>query len=261
MRNKLLFITVLLLSVTLITGCSLTKNEPKEAKEKNVVITNEDMKIFTTAAEAVFKVEKEKLTMNDLTAKEKGSIATSLPEINMYESSGPQMIETFQKYFGKDQKVEFGDIKCGDDHGSEEANIMLIYDKEKEKYVYNDKHPGHGGGGIKFVGHELTFDSVVVKGDTVEFKEKVLFYYPGLCHDIGPCEYGKAYKTYTDAKNETNPLTDIDNNDKYTKTDYLTDMKMAEIDKVVEDYRNDLVTYTFTFVKEDGHYIFKEYHK
>ena len=75
MRNKLLFITVLLLSITLITGCSLTKNEPKEAKEKNVVITNEDMKIFTTAAEAVFKVEKEKLTMNDLTAKEKGSIA------------------------------------------------------------------------------------------------------------------------------------------------------------------------------------------
>ena len=34
MRNKLLFITVLLLSVTLITGCSLTKMNQKKQKKR-----------------------------------------------------------------------------------------------------------------------------------------------------------------------------------------------------------------------------------
>ena len=109
------------------------------------------------------------------------------------------MNEEFKKYFGNNQSLKFVDIKCDNDHGSEEANIMMKYDANQDKYVYNDNHPGHGGYG-DFIGKKMVLDSI----------EKT----------------EKGYNL---------------------------------VAKVLEDYKKQLDTYTFIFVKEDGRLIFNSY--
>ncbi len=260
MRKKLLLLMIVLVLIT-VTGCSLKKPEKGPTLTEKVTVTEQDMETIKKVSEVIFNVEKEKLKVDDLTAAEKGQIAVDLAGGYFTDISGTEMTNNFRKYFGDKQEVEYEDIKCFEDHGSEEANIMLTFDKEKDKYVYNDKHPGHGGGGKAFIGSEMSFDSLDIVENEYHYNVKVLFYGTAMCHDIGPCEYGKAYKSYNDAKNETNSLADIDNNTKYTETDYMTDLPIVHLEKVIEDYKDKLDTYEFIFVKENNNLVFKEYKK
>ena len=258
MRKKLLFGLVLLIALVS-TGCSLKKDEKRPTLVEKVTVTEQDMETFKKVSEAIFNVEKEELKIKDLTPEENGKIAV---EFYGYftDTSGTEMTKNFRKYFGEDLKVEYGDIMCPWDHGSKEENIMLYFDKEKDRYVYNDKHPGHGGGGVEFIGNELAFDSLDIVADEYHYKVKALFYGQAMCHDVGPCDYGKAYKNYSDAKNETNSLTEIDNNSKYVEKDY-NDFPITHLDKVIEDYKDKLDTYEFIFVREKNNLVFKEYKK
>lgn len=263
MKKKILFVSVLLLTITVLTGCSLTKE--KETKEptliEEAIVTNEEAKTLDKITKIIFNVEKEELKVEDLTEEEKGEIARELTEGRYTETSGKEMTSLFQKYFGEGQTVKFGDIKCFMDHQNENEQTLYYFDKEKDKYVYNESHPGHGGGGVAFIGNKMTFDSLGIVGNEYHYNVKVLYYGEGMCHDIGPCDYGKAYKTYKDAKNGTNPVADIDGNTKYTSTDYMTDLPIVDLDSLIDDYRDKLDTYEFVFVKEKGNLIFKEYHK
>ena len=45
---------------------------------------------------------------------------------------------------------------------NEEEQILYYYDKEQDKYVYNDKHPGHGGGGVERIGFYLDYDNLEI---------------------------------------------------------------------------------------------------
>ena len=262
MKKKLLIIPALLLGVSTLTGCSFTKEKVKEPTlVEKVVVTSEEEKTLEKISKLVFNVEKEELKVNDLTGEEKGSLAVELTEGRFLDTSGSEMTSLFKKYFGDGQKPEYGDIKCFMKHEKESEQTLYYFDKDKDKYVYNEEHPGHGGGGNAFIGSEEVFDSLEIIDKEYHYKAKVLFYGTAMCHDIGPCEYGKAYKSYSSAKNETDPLTTIDNNNKYSEEDYMTGLPIVHLDKVIEDYKDQLDTYEFIFVKEHNNLVFKEYHK
>lgn len=262
MRKKLLLVLVLLIALAC-TGCSLKTREKRPTIAEEVTVTEEDMETFKKVSEAIFDVEKEELKIDDLTPAEKGELAIKVYEDGGYYTmaTGKAFKKNFEKYFGTGHEIEFEDIPCFIDHGSKEENIMLYFDENQDKYVYNEAHPGHGGGGNPFIGSRMTFDSLGIIGDEYHYTTRVLFYGTAMCHDIGPCDYGKAYKSYIDAKNEINPLVEIDNNEKYVDNDPMAQFPTVDIDQVVEDYKEKLETYEFVFVREGNNLIFKEYFK
>ena len=233
-----------------------TKEETTEKKKENIskIISNEELELMNKVSDVVFQVEKEALETKDLTDEQKIEIAGNLTS-GYTSSTGTEMNEAFKKYFGNNQSLKFVDIKCDNDHGSEEANIMMKYDANQDKYVYNDNHPGHGGYG-DFIGKKMVLDSIEKTEKGYNLVAKVLFY-EGTIHDTGPTDYKSAYKSYVDAKEQKNELVKIYGNDNYKISWY--EVPTYDIDKVLEDYKNQLDTYTFIFVKEDGRLIFNSY--
>ena len=248
---------LLLLTITL-TGCNLLKpkpnNEPTK-KPEQATITSTDIATMEKASEAIFNTEKESLKVSDLTDKERGEVARNLA-VNFQEKSGSEMAKEFNKYFGEGEVV-YEDIPCFEKHTSEEEQTLFIFNKEQDKYIFNPKHPGHGGGGKVSTQVKMILDSYAIEGDSYIYNAKILFYGPFWCHDVGGCEYGKAYKSATDVKNEVNALADISAN-------YMVEgdgPPTADMDKVMEDVKDKLDTYQFIFEKQNGNLIFKEYKK
>ena len=260
MRKKILWIVIMTITLLgLTTGCELAINTNTNNNVKNepAKITKEQISTMEKISKLAFDTKEESLKIEDMSDELKTNIAKQLVSYTN-ETTGTEMINAFQKYFGKNQTIEFTDMKCWIDHGSEDQNTIYFFDKEKDKYVYNEKHPGHGGGGAEFYGNIQGFDNVEVDGDEYHYNAKILFYGIGVCGDIGGCQYGKAYKSYSDAKNGTNPIVDIDNTNKYWE-DY--DLPKLNEETLLEDNRGSLETYTFVFKIEDGNLIFKEYYK
>ena len=258
MKKKLLL--PLFLAVLTLTGCSLIPTKQvAEVKQEPLEVTGEEMSALEKVSKLVFTIEKETFTKEDLTEDQKANIARSLSN-NFLQTTGTEMTKEFQKYFGSDQTVTYNDLGCGMDHGSEEENALYIFDKAQDKYIYNDKHPGHGGGWKDVIDFKMAFEKLTIEDDEYHYAVKVLFYGKYGCPDAGPCTYGKAYKSYNDAKNETNALVEIDNNEKYV-VGIGTDMAKTNMDQVMTDVKNQLDTYEFVFVREDGNLIFKEYKK
>ena len=261
MKKKLFYGLFLILGITLLSGCKLSFNrkEPEE-KIEPVTITAEEMATMKKVSEVVFLKEKTDLKVEDLTEEEKAEIARNLPEKGYMESTGTEMTTLFKKYFGQEQTVKFDNIKCFMDHYSEDANIMLIFDTEKDQYVYNENHPGHGGGGVGFYGTKMGYEKVEANTKEYKYDAKVLFYGEGMCHDIGPCEYGSAYKSYEEAIKGQNALIDIDHS-AYTQEDPYSGLPVVDMDKLFEDYKSQLDTYRFIFQKEGENLVFKSYKK
>ena len=269
MNKKIVKIILVLVVVTLLTGCRLVRKKktvpttnPVEVKEKTVSINYKETEAMKKVSELVFNVEKDSLKVDDLSNDDKAGMARSLiaSEGKSYtEVTGTEMTNNFKKYFGSNQKIEYNDIKCFLDHGNDEENIMLYFDKDKDMYVYNEKHPGHGGGGNEYIGFYLDYENIEVTGNEYKYEVKILFYGKAVCHDIGGCNYGKGYKTYEDAKNEKNSLLEIDNNNRYTNMS--CDFPIVHLDDVFKDYRDKLNTYIFNFKKVNNNLIFVNYEK
>ena len=257
MKKYTKLLLLFLLTITL-TGCRFLKPKPvvePTSEPVKVMITSADIETMEKARDAIFDVEKESLKVSDLTDAERGAVARKLV-VYYQEKSGTEMAKEYNKYFGEGEVV-FEDIPCFEKHNKEEEQTLLIFDKEQDKYITNPNHPGHGGGGQVSTQVKMIADSYSVDGETYIYNAKVLFYGPFWCYDVGGCEYGKAYKSAKDAKNETNPLADISAN--YMKE---TDgPPTADIDKVMEDVKDKLDTYQFIFEKIDGNLVFKEYKK
>ena len=264
MKKILLKGSVLVLGIVLLTGCDLIKggNNPEtpknQATEKEVTVNYQDIDNMKKISSLVFEVEKESLKESEFTEDKKSTLARTLVNKNMEDTTGTEMLNVYEKYFGKGKKIEFTDLKCNWDHGSEEVNIIYHFDKDKNKYVYNEKHPGHGGGGKEFIGSEIVLENLRVKDDEYIYEAKVLFYGTAVCGDLGSCQYGKGYKSYEDAKEDKNALLDIDNSNNYWNRNEFPYLLM---DKLMSDFRDKLDIYEFHYVKEDDHLIFKSYNK
>ena len=244
-----------------------SNNTSKEQKEESTKeIKKEELDSSTEEsleqamgilARLVFHVEKEYLTIEDLTDLEKVNIAVSLSNKDADESTGEELNTIFKNNFGNNQTLNFVDIKCPYDHGSEEANTMYKYDSTQNKYV-KGKHGGHGGSISNEIAKELSSINVISENNQYHYQAKVLYYELEKCPDVGPCTYGSAYKTYKDAINKTNELVKIKDNEKYTS--YLQDnFPVVHIDKIMEDYKKQLLTVDFVFEEQDNNIIFKYY--
>ncbi len=263
MNKKIIRLSLIAVSILLLTGCKLikpnTENNNNKKTDTKVTISNNEIETMKKVTDVIFNVKKESLKTSDLTDEERGEVARSLITTSLEEVSGVEMTKEYEKYFGTGQKVKFADIPCPImDHGSEDANIMMKFDADKDKYVYNENHPGHGGGGVEFIGRIMGMDSIEVNGDEYLYNVKILFYGKGICADVGGCNYGKGYKTYKDAENETNALLNIDESTQYWN---MYDLPSLKTEELFNDYRDKLDVYTFKFVKENGNIIFKSYEK
>lgn len=260
MRKIFTKLSILIIGIILLTGCDLLKQKTEEkiVKEKKVKISinYNDINTMEKISKLVFDVEKETLKESDFSENKKSEISRLL--VGSYDKTGTEMTSAYQQYFGKDKKVDFQNVKCFWDHGNPDENIIYIFDKEKDKYVYNEKHPGHGGGGKEIIGSEIALENITNDSTEYIFEAKVLFYGKAMCGDTGGCEYGKGYKSYEDAKSEKNALLDIDNSRNYWNEYELPTLQM---DKVIADYRDKLDTYEFHFTKEDNNLIFTKYNK
>ncbi|MBR2828269.1 MAG: hypothetical protein IKE70_03460 [Bacilli bacterium] len=256
--------SIVLLGILVLTGCNLGKNETKkkeeteEKKTTQVSIHYKDIETMEKISKLVFEVEKESLKESEFTEDKKSTLARILITKNLEEVKGSELLSNYETYFGKGKKIDFQNVKCNMDHGSEEAKLIYFFDKEKDQYVYNEKHPGHGGGGETFIGSLISLENLTVKEDDYIYEAKILFYGKAICGDIGGCQYGKGYKSYEYAKNENNVLIDIDNSKNYWNQYELPTLRE---EKLMEDFRNELDTYEFHFEKEDNHLIFKRYNK
>ncbi|MBR3210693.1 MAG: hypothetical protein IKF71_02010 [Bacilli bacterium] len=258
MKKRIIIIPLLLLTGLLLTGCDIGTKKTKVQEVPQVSITAEEMKDLERVSELVFTMENESLKTEDLTEAKKAEIARRLQK-DFTSVSGTKMEEDFKKYFGRDQFVLFDNIPCGMEHENEEENIMLFFDNEQDRYVYNDKHPGHGGGWSDTISFEMSFDNITVIGKEYHYDVKVFFFGKYGCGDVGTCTWGKAYKTYEDAKNGTNPMIDIDNNRDYMKD--TSGPPQADLSIVMEDIRENLDTYEFVYKKVDGYPVFQSYSK
>ena len=271
--KKSIKLLIIIIGLVLITGCAkipifdappTPTPSDKPDKEVEITITHDEVELMEIISNIVFDVEKENQDVASLTDEKKSEIARQL--INKFvegkgytDVTGTEMLNEFKKYFGTNQTINFTDIKCFVQHNNSDEQILMYFDKALDKYVENNKHPGHGGGGVKFIGSEFDFDNVKVEGNKYIYNVKVLYYGDALCHDVGPCDYGKGYKSYTDAKNGRNSLIDIDNSKEYWIT--YSDFPSLELDKLMKDYRDRLDTYSFIFEKENNNLVFKEYKK
>ena len=255
MKKKLLIIMTLLLAIT-ITGCTKTT---KGEEEPTIKFTLEDTEAMEKVSKYIVFGEKESLKVEELTEEEKETIARAIIEKATLETTGTEMRTNFQKYFGKDQTVIFHNIPCFEQHQTEEEQILFVFNQETDKYEYSPNHPGHGGGGNAKIKYLVANDGITIDGNTINYDAKVLFYGPSFCYDVGGCKQGKLYKTYSDAKNETNSILDIDNSEYTSDGEY--GIPQADLDAVLEDYKKEGSTYRFTFIKENDNVIFKEYKK
>lgn len=259
MKKRLIGIFILLGIVGLCGGCFdkvEDKSNNSNTKKEKVIIDYKDIKTLENLVNIAFINEKEKLKVEDYTDEQKIDIANRLVGKTYQDTTGTELINEFKKHFGSDQ-LKFIDIKCNIDHGSDEENIMYKYDSNQDKYIYNDNHPGHGGSGAT-IGSLFSFDSIEKTKDGYKMNTGVLFY-DGDGFDTGPFGYGNAYKSYNDAKDKKNALVKIEGNEKYQV--YNDEIPTYDMDKVLDDYKEQLDIYTFTFDVIDGNIVFKKYSK
>lgn len=240
------------------------KKEEKEEQNEEVEekdATSEEIEIMQKISEYIFDEEKETFDISMLTNQEKISAAFYFSGKNVEESTGNELINVFNKYFGKSENLVLEDAICSHPlHEDNETKINYKYDASIDKYVSNPTHPGHGGGSgeEKIVSH-IYSDKFFTKDGKYYYMAKVVFFNNVLCGDTGPCSYDKVYASYLDAKNEVNSLVDIKGNQDYM--DPILNIEQPDYDKLYQDYGDKLSVYQFEFEKEDRNLIFKNYKK
>lgn len=112
--------------------------------------------------------------------------------------------------------------------------VLYIYDKENERYIYNEDHPGHGGMGTGF--YDYLVQSAIKKND--KYVLDIVFLYNG-----GDCSY-------------------MVNNESYElRVEYDEDGCGAPKDLMIKQFREDKdkfmnsSSFELVFVKKNGKYI------
>ncbi len=271
---KVLVIILSLIVVGLITFICLDKlvfsksnkeDKKEEVQEKEIEdkeITVVEISEMKHLSEVIFK-DVDELEFEDLKNQEKLNMAIELVGKPIDEVKGQELIDAVHKYFGEDATLELEDIDCFEDHGGD-GDELYLYSESKDRFVYNDKHPGHGGGG--FTGLMTFFDSVKYNDDEYHFIIG-MYYSNTACDDICPPHFktnGKIYKTYEDFKAGGNYILDAAKDkslymygseyDDYYGNEYIYDWE-----KIYEKVRDDVKKYDFTFKKVNGSFVFVNY--
>lgn len=244
-------------------------SQKEDNKENTVIVdeeeetdaTNEESENMKKVAERVFHTDKETYSTSMMDNQEKLEIAFTFAPGTWEQATGTQIKEEFHKLFGKNTSLELTDIYCDHPLHNNEKVVLYAYDQNTDKYAYGTEHGGHGAStGEKIVGSYVFGDKATVKGDKYYYYAKVVFFNDVLCGDTGGCSYNKAFGSYADAKNVSNPLVDLASDVNYQITSE-SGLTSPNFDKIYVDYKDKLSTYVFEFEKEDNNLVFKNYKK
>lgn len=228
---------------------------------KSVEVTNNNytnVSDFTTASktfndlilnnkiENISSLERNISNFNDLTNQEKLNIAIKGIVTDgsiMYE--GGLATSLIDEYFIKvfKDKINYSKdaVECWC------KTPIYVYDKDKDVYIYNEDHGGHGS---PFVENYFTRILSIKSYNNIYKVEAVHLwaYYP----DMGPATYDVAYDTHNNALNQENPLftLNIENPDEDNYQRFL----LEEINNNFAKYKDKMAIYTYTFEKIDNDY-------
>ncbi len=174
----------------------------------------------------------EELTNNDKLYIALESYASKSGLNNMFEIKTVKksdVINAFQNTIFGDLDLEHEDVLC------ECKSKLFVYNKEKEEYVYNEEHGGHG---FCKVYKEFT--------KLVDFYEKDGQYIASYKYAFGNyCEDDSTqiFGSYSDAEKQKNPI---------YNDDILSQETEDTVKQDYEEIKDKLMTYTYTFEKVGG---------
>lgn len=246
-------VTLLLLAVGAVVYFMYFYIEPEANKDKvvgYVTITNQTIidNIKTDLSDKplylIAKLERDIINFNlDLTNTEKVDLAYNLVSNKEYIYDNGinirQIDSKFQDIFKDTITFDKDNIICSCDE------VLFIYNNEEDKYIYNEKHLGHGTSP-----KEDNYYSKIIDVKSNEKKYIVtmvnLWYMPSTYYD----EYVEyAYGSYSDALNNTNPLFQLnEGNGTYMNT-------IKELEDNYDKYKDHMKKYIYTLEKEEDNYL------
>lgn len=237
-------------------------NEKPSGKNEQVdlaiTVNADEMAIINKVTDAVFIGEKDNLKISDLTDQQKIGLTLSLMNVNYEETTGTEIKEAFHKYFGADQDLKLVDIICTVEsaiHPTPESAVIYKYDKESDKYVFNQDHPGHGAYSDYYTYYMNTDGVTKTTSGTIIYEVKLLIDRHWYSADVTEPSGSAVYKTYQDAKDRKNPL------EEFSDTGKGDPVSPQMLKKLFIEKRDELTTYSFKFKESNGNLIFVSYEK
>lgn len=233
-------------------------NKPvEEEKKDSIFVQVEDEKIIKELTdtimnnnlEVIASLEKDVDNINTLSNKDKLSVA--FPYVfdktkDAYENGIDTKLfdEYYKNAFNTSIYWNKEDIDCTCD------KKLFLYDKEKEKYVYNEQHLGHGVFSINPYYKKVL--EVLKKNETYVIKMSYIWgYFDGLSTT------NTGYPTHNDVLNNTNKLFEIDIPEEDVND--INYYALKEIENNYDNYKDKLHTYVYTFEKVDNNYLLSSF--
>lgn len=221
----------------------------KEIKDENIKNTFTDV-VKNNKLENIAKLEEDIDSFNNLSNKKKIDIGYYgvIDDITDPYSTGidADLIDNYFKDTFKDNiyidKEEGIYCVCG--------NILFKYDINSNKYIYNEDHLGHG---FTYVENYYSKVIDVKNNDNSYIVTEVKLW--NKVSEAGDEDFiTKAYDSYSDAIDESNPLFEIEiDNPDITKTSYYyTEQKLYNN---LDSYVNKMNKYVYTFEKINNKYL------
>lgn len=228
------------------------KDNTDNKTEKNTVVVSQDE--IDTIMDIIDKLpNKDSLDIESLKKmdnQDKLKLAMNFRETKAEDSNsfkGKDLKDALIKMFGSDLDIKLESYKCGMDHENDE---LYIYNEKTDTFTYNDKHLGHGVAGDSTIDTAYNyFVSYETESNNIIFKVKKIF--EGSAGDIyNSCQFYKIgiNTDDKDARKNTNYCKKVD------EYNYECDC-----DKIYEDEKANLKTYTYIFEKENNNFVFKSY--
>lgn len=244
--KKWTYFLLLFLSLFMVTSCA-KKEDSKEKVESRELKENEKDTLMNLVDELKYMdYFGESFAVDSLSNQQVLRTSYEILKIkndtNEDEVSFASLKEIAKDYFDYDLKEE--DLRCDINIHSEndkDGINILLYNEKTGKYVENDSHLGHGGGGL----HSLIYN-YYVDGNVKENQYTIVVY--KLFSDILGDIYEEEVYYYASYENASS------SKDKLFKKGFYD-----ELDNEYESYKDKLIKYTYTFNYVDDHYVLEEY--
>lgn len=130
------------------------------------------------------------------------------------------------------------------------GEYIYLFDVTQNKYVYNEKHLGHG---LSFIDNYYTkITDIKKRNETYVVTMVNLWHYSSDVNDI----ITTAYSSYSDALNNKNELFKIDLNNANDQIDMgIYDKVINEFENNFSKYENKMHKYIYTFEKQNNKYL------
>ncbi len=255
-KSNVGFIVIIIILFLIICGLvgyilyNHVKDDIKDQKGKTVEtevkkeekVDSEYQDDLAELSKKIFQSDKENLSIDEFDEQELIYVLSNISGKSITEITGTELKKVAKENFGIDD-LKLVDIRCGMNHRARETNVMLIFNPESDKYEYNDKHPGHGGGSSG-IGYIFNNGKATVEGDVHKYEADIYFYKSCTGDTCGPTEHMDVYLTSKDLIEGINKVMDATGNEKCCKKlEVGYDCNFEEIYNVIKDKVHSIVFY------------------